>query len=115
MAGSKGIARFGQRGGIFAFALSRTGGPGMRQVQLLLFCAIWPALAGPVFGKPGRPFLVLDAAGHSATVLKVAFTPNGKELITISRDKTVRFWDVGTGKAGRVFHLPVGAGVEGML
>jgi WD40 repeat protein len=35
----------------------------------------------------------------------VAFLPGGKEMLTVGRDETVRFWDVGTGKELRHFRL----------
>ena len=35
----------------------------------------------------------------------VAFIPGGKELLTVGRDETARFWDVATGKELRHFRL----------
>jgi WD40 repeat protein len=58
---------------------------------------------------------VLDAGGHTATVRQVLFTPDGKELITVSEDKTIRFWDVGTGEALRVLRPPIGPGSIGAI
>ncbi len=37
----------------------------------------------------GKPYLVLDAGGHTAPVQKVLFTPDDKQVITISHDKTI--------------------------
>jgi WD40 repeat protein/tRNA A-37 threonylcarbamoyl transferase component Bud32 len=40
-----------------------------------------------------------SAPRHARDVIAVAFTPDGRTLITASKDKTVRFWDVATGAA----------------
>ncbi|MDE0400007.1 MAG: WD40 repeat domain-containing protein [Candidatus Poribacteria bacterium] len=36
--------------------------------------------------------------GHTKKVESVAFSPDGRTLVSGSRDKTIRFWDVTTGK-----------------
>src|SRR5262249_53908185 len=46
---------------------------------------------------------------------KVLFTPDGKEVITVSHDKTIRFWDAATGEALRTLRPPIGPGNEGRL
>jgi WD40 repeat protein len=63
----------------------------------------------------GKPILVLDAGGHTAVVKKVLFTPDEKEVITVSHDKTIRFWDATSGEALRTLRIPIGAGNEGRL
>ncbi len=61
------------------------------------------------------PILVLDSGGHTSIVWKVLFTPDGKELISVSEDKTIRFWDVASGEPLRVLRPPIGPGREGKL
>ena len=41
--------------------------------------------------------------GHTATVLSVAFSPKGRRALSGSADRTIRLWDVKTGKSLRVF------------
>jgi WD40 repeat protein len=62
-----------------------------------------------------QPQLVLDPGGHSASVLQVAFTPDAQRVISISRDKSVRVWDVVTGETLRVFRFAIGPGREGAV
>jgi WD40 repeat protein len=90
----------------------------MRRVARPILFA-WLLLVGkPCFAagtEPEKPILVLDAGGHTAVVRKVLFTPNGKEIVTVSADKTVRVWDVASGDTLRVLRLPVGPGDEGVI
>ena len=86
----------------------------MRRLAFLLIgLAFTPA--APAADLPEKPILVLDADGHTAVVWKVLFTPDGKELISVSYDKTIRVWDVQTGEPVRVLRPPIGRGAEGML
>jgi WD40 repeat protein len=62
-----------------------------------------------------RPVLVLDPGGHAARVWRVLFTKDGAQLITVSADKTIRLWDVGTGETVKTIHMPNGPGDEGSL
>ena len=48
-------------------------------------------------------------------VQKVRFSPDGRELITVSEDKTIRFWDAVSGEPLRTLHPPIGRGAAGSL
>ncbi len=86
-----------------AFAAAGLAQPGLTQ----------PGLAQPV--GAGKPILVVETGGHSAQIEQLLFTPQSKELITVSLDKTVRVWDVGTGACTRTIRTPIEQGVFGEL
>ena len=86
----------------------------MRRVAFLLI-GLSLNLAALAADVSEKPILVLDAGGHTAMVRKVLFTPDGRELITVSDDKTIRVWDVASGEPLRVLRPPIGRGPEGML
>jgi WD40 repeat protein len=71
--------------------------------------------AAPAAEAVGKPVLVLDAGGHTAAVRKVLFTPDGKHVISVSLDKTIRLWDVATGQTRRVLRPPAAGGHIGEL
>jgi len=86
----------------------------MRRVSSFM---LWSFLTTAAVAQDARdrPTLVLDTGGHTAAVEKVLFTPDGKELISVSDDKTIRVWEADTGAPLRVLRPPIGAGVIGAL
>ncbi|MDW7694239.1 caspase family protein [Flammeovirgaceae bacterium SG7u.111] len=68
-----------------------------------------------VFGQQGKPRLVIDPQGHSAMVKDVVFTKDGKTLISISDDKTIRLWNSSNGALRRTIRGQIGDGPMGML
>jgi WD40 repeat protein len=60
----------------------------------------------------GKPILALDAGGHTNNVRTVLFSKDGKELISVSVDGTIRFWNAQSGESLRVLrplYLPGGS------
>jgi len=48
-----------------------------------------------------RPIPQLDTGGHMAGVRGIAFTPDGKQLVSAGLDKVIRVWDLASGKTVR--------------
>ena len=46
--------------------------------------------------------LLCTLTGHSGTVRSVAYSPDGKHVVSGSFDKTVKIWDAQSGKEVRV-------------
>jgi WD40 repeat protein len=90
----------------------------MRRCCWLLVWLALPALSGGwavAQEKSDRPILVLDTGGHTDSITRVLFTPDGKQLISVSKDKTIRIWDVGSGELRRTLRPPIGPGRAGTL
>jgi WD40 repeat protein len=77
----------------------------MRRLLCLLTLLAAAALARAE-APDGKPFLVLDTGGHTAPVVKVLFTPDGTEVISVGEDGTVQVWAVDTGERLSVLRPP---------
>jgi WD40 repeat protein len=102
-------------GALMALLLGPSFGPQAGQAPAAKDEPIKRAVGLPEIDPKSRPLLVTDANGHSATVNVAFFHPNGENVITVSKDKTVRMWDLATGETLQVFRLPIGPGSEGAL
>jgi len=45
-----------------------------------------------------KPLPVKVLRGHTDRVNDIAFSPDGKQLVSVCDDKTARLWDVATGR-----------------
>jgi WD40 repeat protein len=74
-----------------------------------------PELAQPVAVKQDLPLLMLDTGGHRAIINGLAFTPDGKQLVSAGDDKAIRVWDWQAGKTVRTIRGQIGPGHEGKI
>jgi hypothetical protein len=72
-------------------------------------------LAQPVAVKQDLPVLMLDTGGHMAVITGLAFTPDGKQLVSAGDDKVIRVWDWQAGKTIRTIRGQVAPGNEGKV
>ncbi len=56
--------------------------------------------------KLDKVSLALDAGGHTGIVGKAFFTPDNKQIVTVSMDHTVRVWDIASGESVKVLYPP---------
>jgi WD40 repeat protein len=61
------------------------------------------------------PHLMLDTGGHIAVVNALAFTPDGKAVVSASGDKIIRVWDWQAGKTTRFLRGQISAGDDGKV
>ncbi len=85
-----------------------------RKVALAIAAGTNADMASPAGVQPqGEPVLMLDTGGHMALVKGIAFTHDGRHIVSASEDKVVRVWDWETGRTVRMFRGQVGPGPEG--
>jgi len=78
---------------------------------LSLLLATTPLQAEP----PAEPILRIEAGMHTASISKIAMDAENRYLVTASRDKTARVWELATGKLIRTLRPPIGGGNQGNL
>ncbi len=61
------------------------------------------------------PILQLDTGGHMAKINCIAFTPDGRQLVSASEDKTIRVWDLASGKTVRTIRGESAPGQAGKV
>lgn len=61
------------------------------------------------------PVLTIDTGGHKSSIMNLCFTRDSRYLVSASKDKTVRVWDVSTGETVRVIRGHIAPGSEGKI
>jgi WD40 repeat protein len=61
------------------------------------------------------PRIVIDSKGHNARINNIHFTADGSRIVTVSEDKTIKIWELESGRMLRKFESQIGQGPEGMF
>jgi WD40 repeat protein len=65
--------------------------------------------------QPTEPILKIETGMHTAPIIKIAIDGWERYLVTGSHDKTIKVWDLKTGKLIKTLRHPIGNGKEGMI
>jgi PDZ domain/WD domain, G-beta repeat len=69
----------------------------------------------PALAAEAKPILQLDTGGPMAAVSGLAFTPDGKFIVSAGDDKVIRVWDWQKGMTVRTIRGQSGLGEEGKI
>jgi len=64
---------------------------------------------------PKEPILRMEMGMHSSIISSIAVDAQNQFIVTGSWDKTVRLWELSTGRPIRIFRPPIGEGPIGMI
>jgi len=88
-----------------------------RRLRGALAAASGCLAAGLAIAQAGGDWLQLrvEAQHHTATVRRVAVSPDGVQFATVGDDKTARLWRAADGRLLATLRVPIGAGDVGRL
>ena len=88
-------------------------------IKQLLKIGLISFILSPIFlqqiSAQEEPQLIIDPQGHASMIRSVLFTPDGKSLISVSDDKTIRIWDIRKGVLNKTIRGQIGEGAEGKM
>jgi len=81
---------------------------------VLICCLLGGGLAWA--GEPPKaPILHIETGMHTAMITRISTDAENRYLVTGSNDKTVRVWEIPTGKFLKILRPPIGEGDEGKI
>ncbi len=78
----------------------------------IVFVVAWVCLAAAA-EPPTEAMLRVDPGMHTAMIRRIAIGATGKNLVTASDDKSLRVWELPSGRLVRTIRPPIGKGHEG--
>src|SRR3989338_9661950 len=89
-----------------------------RFVLLLTFVSVCAAFSVPpvrAAEPPAEPMLRIETGMHTAMIRRISVDAKARWLATSSEDKTVRVWELASGRLLQILRPPHGPGEEGKL
>src|SRR5436309_618606 len=65
--------------------------------------------------RAAEPILRIETGMHTAMIRRIGTDAENRFLVTGSDDKTVRIWELATGRLLKILRPPIGAGNEGKI
>jgi len=90
----------------------------MRSIKPFLFCIIFQLIIlNTVLAEapPSEPILKIETGMHTAPIIRIGVDSNERFIVTASQDKTIKLWEVGSGRLIKTLRPPVGEGHEGKI
>jgi WD40 repeat protein len=66
-------------------------------------------------GVSKEPFLQIEMGIHTSRIMSIGIDAQNQFIVTGSQDKTVRLWELSTGRLVKIFRPPIGEGPWGMI
>ncbi|MDQ3686491.1 MAG: hypothetical protein M3430_12955, partial [Acidobacteriota bacterium] len=79
---------------------------------IIALCRVAAAQTGE---PPRAPVLRIETGMHTDAIRRIGVDAGNRYLVTGSEDKTVRVWELASGRLLRVLRVPIGAGNEGKV
>lgn len=88
----------------------------MKKFSLFLaFIVLFFSAAVYAGTPPAEPILRIESGMHTAKIGRIAVDASNRFLVTASNDKTLRVWELSTGRLLKVLRPPIGEGNEGYI
>jgi len=84
-------------------------------ISVISLVRVLPGGPATATEPPAEPFLRIEAGMHTAAIKRIAADATGRYLVTGSTDKTVRVWDLESGRLLKVLRPPLGDGNDGRV
>lgn len=88
--------------------------PRLSNLVLIHLLLLLPVPAQTV-EPPREPMLRIETGMHTASIRRIGTDAGNRFLVTASDDKTLRVWELPTGRLLRIIRVPIGTGDEGKL
>ncbi|MGZ3513302.1 MAG: caspase family protein [Thermodesulfobacteriota bacterium] len=89
----------------------------MKKIVLFILTFLLLVFTGKIHpsGMSQENFLRIEMGMHTSIISAIGVDAQNQFIVTGSQDKTVRLWDLSTGRLLKIFRPPIGGGPVGMI